>query len=164
MLATSLDFRTEAERVRARREFAEWLEKWPWTHFITLATNYHGQTLRPDLLHDRLRGWDARMNWFLYGPKWAKRPDTRLFAAYFLEKPTAHPHWHGLIMLDEQDPKLRLQQGTMLSSKGSAIWERLTPGGTIDAKLVYDREGVTNYVSKELGCGIIRILRCAPRV
>jgi hypothetical protein len=80
-----------------KTEIPLWLENWKFDRFVTLATN--GANLPARILgsrHDRLTGlleeWDGRMNRKLAGPKWSKRPEDRMWAFYFLEKPAANPH------------------------------------------------------------------------
>jgi hypothetical protein len=157
------ELQREAELARLRPHFVRWLDRWRWTHFVTLATNDHRQNLSPDILHRRLRGWDAAMNRRLFGQKWTRRPDERLFAAYFLEKPTVNPHWHGLIMLDHPDPRVRIKQAYRLRWEGGFAWRKLNPGGTIDVQEVNLREGIAKYVTKEVGHMIQYNFFVAPR-
>lgn len=157
------ELKREAELAKLRPHFIRWLNNWPWTHFVTLATNDNRQSLSPDILHRRLREWDARMNRQLCGPKWTKRPDERLFAAYFLEKPRVNPHWHALLMLDHPDSRRRLEQASFLRWGGGVIWRKLSPGGTIDVQFVNLAEGVTKYVTKEIGHMVQYDYFVAPR-
>lgn len=151
MHTSSFNLRTEAELARLRPDFIRWLDRWRWTHFVTLATNDQGGRLRPQRLYYFLREWDARVNRRLFGPKWSRRPDQRLFAAYFLEKPAVNPHWHALIMLDDPDPAVRLRQARELRIEGMRAWRPLRQSGTFDIREVDLRRGVEKYVTKELG-------------
>lgn len=129
----------------------EWLARYSWTHFATLGTNDHGQRVTLQAMHDLLKRWDARMNRRLFGHKWSKRVDERLFAAFFLEKAVTNPHWHGLIMLDNPDTAKRAEQALILKDDGEATWQELKPGGTFDFRRVIAPEGIARYVTKELG-------------
>jgi hypothetical protein len=73
-----------------QHQMLDWLQRYQWTHFVTLALNDPGVGL--DRARNILKGWDARMNRRLFGPKWHKKPDERLFAFYFFEKPETNPH------------------------------------------------------------------------
>ncbi len=97
------------------------------------------------------REWDARINRRLYGPRWTQKPDERLFAAYFLEKPVVNPHWHVLVMLDEKDLCKRHDQEIRLKRNSEYIWRSLKSGGTVEVRDVFQQRGVIRYVVKELG-------------
>jgi hypothetical protein len=133
-----------------RPHYVSWMARWRWTHFITLATNDHDQRLSPDAMCRLLKSWDARMNRRLIGPKWAKRPDERLFAFYFLEKCVVNPHWHGLVMLDEPDRMKRGTQSLLLRLDAESVWKKLNRSGSVDVQAVDESDGVRRYVAKGL--------------
>lgn len=137
-----MNFRTSAEIV-------PWLERWPWTHFVTLALN--DPTASTARCRRLIKRWDARANRKLLGPKWLYKPDERLFAFYFLEKPNLNPHWHALVMLDERIPGRRAEQRRWLEESAECLWQTLKPSGTFNVKSIYARQGVCGYVAKELG-------------
>ena len=121
---------------RARAALETWLERWPWTHFVSLATNDPGMSV--DGMRRLIREWDARMNRRLNGSKWQEHPDTRLWAVYFLERPASNPHWHALVWLDHPDLEKRRWHFQEFAGIAQTVWEKLIPAGAI------------RYVAKEL--------------
>ena len=105
-----------------KTEIPLWLENWKFDRFVTLATNGANLTARIfGSRHDRLTGlleeWDGRMNRKLAGPKWSKRPEDRMWAFYFLEKPAGNPHWHGLVRLHSASGHARETRRTVRSAR-----------------------------------------------
>jgi hypothetical protein len=121
------------------KELRDWLDQWSFSRFVTLATNHIGNGSQNALL-SKLKQWDARMNRALEGRDWAKRPEDRFWAFYFLEKPIANPHWHGLVRLFSIDDDHRKQQEEIFDERASLYWERLSPGGTAKVKTNYSQE------------------------
>src|SRR3954463_85192 len=90
---------------QAKAEIIDWIDQWHFTRFVTLTFNDNstgdaripGSQIKYEFLRDRLKEWDARMNRAILGKDWANRYPDRIFAFWFLEKPTTNPHWHGLV-------------------------------------------------------------------
>lgn len=125
------------------------LERWHWTHFITLAIN---DTCSIERARRLARSWDARMNRKMLGPKWSSKPDERLFAFYFPENPETNTHWHALITLDAKSQDQWRAQHALLLEETQPIWRKLVPSGTSDVKLVTNnyRSRVCRYVAKQI--------------
>jgi hypothetical protein len=132
-----------------QQAFESWLDLWKFTHFISLAIN--DPMLSAEGARQLLKEWDARMNRALLGPKWANRPDERMFNFYFLEKPNTNPHWHGLIMLGGFDDETLAHRAKILTEKAEPIWKAIKPSGTVKVKPIYHQQGASNYIAKELG-------------
>jgi len=96
-----------------------------------------------------LKEWDGRMNRKLAGPKWAERKEDRMWAFYFLEKPAANPHWHGLVRLTPA-PGMLEKQKEMFDLHAERIWKKLVPSGTVKSLPIFDQRGVADYVAKSL--------------
>ena len=131
-----------------------WLENWKFDRFVTLATNGANLPARTfGSRHDHLTGlleeWDGRMNRKLAGPKWSKRPEDRMWAFYFLEKPAANPHWHGLVRLTPP-PGMLAKHGELFDRHAESIWKALVPSGTVKSLPIFDQRGVADYVAKSL--------------
>lgn len=133
---------------RTKAEWVKFLKSYDFTHFVTLALNDPMISLaRADRL---LRSWEARMNYLFVGSRWSRRPDERIFAFYFLEKPSANPHWHGLVMFDP-DPIVSAEQAFTMEWVGEQRLKRIHPSGTFRMKPIYDLDGVVRYATKDLG-------------
>ena len=134
---------------RERAGIIEMLERWHWTHFITLATNDMCSIERARRL---VRSWDARMNRKMLGPKWTSKPDERLFAFYFPENPETNTHWHALVMLDSQLRGQWLKQHALLVEETQPIWRKLVPSGTSKVLFVTNdvRHRARRYVAKQI--------------
>lgn len=136
------------KRQRARDVLRERLARNRFSHFITLATN--DPMVGTWRMRSLLKEWDARVNRFLVGPKWHKRPDERLLWFAFLEKPEANPHWH---LLAEVDPQLaekpaaaaRLEEFELQLGN---IWRSICATGSADVA-PYRDEGAIFYATKE---------------
>ena len=93
---------SQAQREQMRAALRERLRAFPFTHFVTLATN--GAEIAYPGARRLLREWDARVNRRLNGPKWVKRPDERLVWIAFPEKMEGNFHWHLVV---EVDPEIK---------------------------------------------------------
>jgi len=141
-----------------RSEIAEWVDRWRYTRFVTLATNdvslasarLPTSRLPHGKLRDRLRQWDARMNSAILGRHWAKRHSDRIWAFYFLEKLSSNPHWHGLIRFFPVDNYPQAEQERAFDANALPIWKKLVPSGTVDVQPITVQRGVINYVGKML--------------
>ena len=137
-----------------KAEIPLWLENWKFDRFVTLATNGANLPTRTfGSRHDRLTGlleeWDGRMNRKLAGPKWSTRPEDRMWAFYFLEKPAANPHWHGLVRLTPP-PGMLAKHEELFDRHAESIWKALVPSGTVKSLPIFDQRGVADYVAKSL--------------
>lgn len=148
LLSPSLDRSSPSKSLRQAKSIPEWLERWKWTHFITLAFN--DPMVQSSTARDKLKGWCGRMNRLLVGPKWFRRPDEQLFMFAFFEKPGVHPHWHILLMLDDVDPAVRLAKEVRLPTAARMAWGALSVKGNTDVRRVDLRDGICRYVTKEL--------------
>ena len=141
-----------------RSEIAEWVDRWQYSRFITLATNdislgtaqLPTSKLPHGVLRDRLREWDGRINHAILGKHWAKRHSDRIWAFYFLEKPSSNPHWHGLIRFFPVDDYPQVEQERAFDANASPIWKNLVPSGTVDIKPITVQRGIIDYVGKML--------------
>jgi hypothetical protein len=134
--------------VRQREAIKDLLDRWSWTHFITLATN--DPTLSVVHMRRLIKQWDARVNRTLNGPRWHRQPDTRLWAAYALENPNTNPHWHVLVMIDHPDPGKRAWQLEQLPEVALTKWIELVQTGTVDVQRINHKPGAIDYVAKQL--------------
>ncbi|MBS0126551.1 hypothetical protein KB874_20940 [Aestuariicoccus sp. KMU-90] len=131
-----------------KSELVSRLSEFRFDYFVTLATNH--STLTPRAMRDRLKIWDARMNRFLIGPKWNRRPDERLVWFAFLEKAAVNPHWHLLVELDPAPPSATAKaRQARFEIEAKLNWEGLVKSGDVDVKTVADPR-VIEYCSKEL--------------
>lgn len=132
------------ETVR-RQAIRTWLdEQFTFTHFITLASNSNDVSL--DVMKDRLKGWDARVNRELYGPKWLKHYDELLWFFAFLEKPDVNPHWHLLCRFTDADKLARF------TPVAGMKWSKMLPMGTVDVQQITEKHSrVVDYVVKRVG-------------
>jgi hypothetical protein len=99
-------------------------------------------------LRDRLREFDGRMNRKLLGTKWAERHSDRMFAFWFLEKPDANPHWHGVVRFFPADGRPIPAQEAVFDQEAEGIWLHLMPRGSVDVQEVTVQRGVIDYVCK----------------
>src|SRR4051812_39121907 len=106
---------------RTRHEVSKWLDQWPFTLFVTLATN--DPMVSNEVARRLIKDWDARMNRALLGPKWVDRPDERMFNFYFLEKPGVNPHWHALILLGGFDDETLARRSEIFIQQAEIIWK-----------------------------------------
>lgn len=144
---------------RFRDELPAWLDRWPFTRFVTLAFNDPNIAARGigsrrphPLLRERLRKWDAFLNRALVGHYWMKRPEDRMFAFYSLEKATVNPHWHGLVRFFEGGGRHTIaEQEAIFDKVAEANWRKLVPSGTVDVQPVHSQTGVARYIAKTLG-------------
>jgi hypothetical protein len=132
-----------------------WLENWKFDRFVTLATNDSSSSLRGvgsslDRVTDLLKEWDGRMHRKLVGSKWSKRVEDRMWAFYFLEKPSSNPHWHGLVQFNKYFPGMAERQAELFDRNAEKIWKKLVPAGTVKSIPIYEQRGVADYVSKTL--------------
>jgi len=88
------------------------------------------------------------MNHALLGRDWAERDADRLWAFYFLEKPEANPHWHGLVRFFTTSEDERKRQEEIFDQEAEPIWKKLMPSGSVKVIEVYDQLGVAEYVAK----------------
>lgn len=136
---------------RRREAFRTWLQDARFTHFVTLSCNYN--LVSRDGMRDLLKGWDARVNRVLVGPKWHRRPDERINWIAFPEKMTVNPHWHLLLqVLDEQ---LEAFDDPLSGVNLVSAWTSLMPSGTVDVQRIDPscdgQEHVRRYVTKSVG-------------
>jgi hypothetical protein len=117
-----------------RSAFVTWLDRYAWTHFVSLATNDSSGSISEVRMRALLREWDSRLNRRILGPKWTQKPDERLFAAYFLEKPETNPHWHALVI-----------------GESEIFWKQLIGSGTVNVQPVNLKLGIASYITKEIG-------------
>lgn len=140
---------TTATRNRMRDELRAKLETYAFTNFITLTSNH--QELSEQRMRSLLKQWDARINRFLVGPRWQKRPDERLFWFAFPEKVCVNPHWH---LLAQSDPTTVLSPSRenrleKLETQAKREWFRLLPAGSADIQPI-DSSTVIGYATKAL--------------
>jgi hypothetical protein len=141
-------FNSLSARQRMKSELVSRLSEFRFDYFVTLATNH--STLTKRAMTDRLKIWDARMNRFLVGPKWDKRPDERLVWFAFLEKAAVNPHWHLLVQLDPAPSSVSaMDRQKRFEIEAKLNWEGLVKSGDVDVKAVADPR-VIDYSSKEL--------------
>ncbi|WP_229176080.1 hypothetical protein, partial [Bradyrhizobium ivorense] len=95
--------------------------------------------------------FDGRMNRKLLGTRWAIRHSDRIWAFWFLEKPNANPHWHGLVRFFPADGRPIPDQMTRFDREAEGIWRTLVPGGTVDIQEITAQRGVIDYVCKMIG-------------
>ena len=88
------------------------------------------------------------MNRRLAGPKWSKRPEDRMWAFYFLEKPAANPHWHGLVRLTPPPGMLAKHEELLIGMLTNLEGPRAF--GTVKSLPIFDQRGVPEYISKSL--------------
>jgi hypothetical protein len=135
------------------QSMSEWLDQWSFDRFVTLATNdahtFGDHDRGPQLMRQRLREWDARINRKLVGPKWCQRPEDRIWAFYFLEKPETNPHWHGLIAFFPPWD-CREQYELNFDLWAPVYWKQLVPSATIDIQKISDQKNVSRYVVKSI--------------
>lgn len=132
---------------QTRNEWIEFLKRYEFTHFVTLALNDPMATVNS--AERVLSGWEARANRLLIGPKWARYLDRRIFAFYFLEKPNSNPHWHGLVMLDPH-PVIRAEQAFVMEMMGETLLKRVQRAGTFRISAIHDLDGIVRYTTKEI--------------
>ncbi len=72
-----------------------------------------------------------------------------MWAFYFLEKPAANPHWHGLVRLTPA-PGMLEKQKELFDLHAERIWKKLVPSGTVKSLPIFDQRGVADYVAKSL--------------
>jgi len=134
------------EHERMREELRKRLAGFEFTHFITLTANH--QPISYSRMRDRLREWDARINRYLNGPKWQKRPDERLLWFAFPEKLEVNPHWHLIAQVDPDiENTNRLVRTERLPLVGERFWLELLPQGSFDCQDI-DSKRVIQYVTK----------------
>jgi hypothetical protein len=140
--------------VPARKLMPRWLDQWEFTRFVTLATNntsMSGSSLPTSqlpygMLRDKLREWDGRINRAIVGKHWARRQEERIWAFYFLEKPDANPHWHGLVRFFPIAGKPRAFQEQVFDEHAEPEWQALVPAGTADVQPVTVQKGVADAI------------------
>lgn len=137
---------------RLQSEFVEWISQWPWSRFITLASN--DPMLRTRGACSLLRKWDGHINRQLLGPRWQKRSESALFAFYFLEKADRNAHWHALVYPKASCESLRNAQLAKLDAKAAHIWTKLCPSGSVETLAIYEKKNVASYVAKSFGDAI----------
>lgn len=131
-----------------------YIDRWTYSRFVTLATNdaSWGTDSAGATPYRRLRGvlrkFDARINHKILGKSWAIRDYDRIWVWWFLEKPSANPHWHGLIRFYEAENVLVTEQEQIFDSYAEQIWKKLVPSGTVDIQPVSVQRGVIDYVCK----------------
>lgn len=91
------------------------------------------------------------MNRKLLGTKWAERHSDRMFAFWFLEKPDANPHWHGLVRFFPADGRPIPEQQAIFDREGEGIWRKLVPTGSVNIQEIALQRGVIDYVCKMIG-------------
>lgn len=138
-----------------RSEIPDWIDRWQYSRFITLATNdpglgseNHGAATPSARMRDLLREFDGRMNHAILGKHWARRDSDRIWAFWFLEKPNSNPHWHGLVRFFQVDDYPTTAQEAIFDERVEPIWKRLVPGGSVDVKPITVQRGVIEYVGK----------------
>lgn len=99
-------------------------------------------------LRDRLREFDGRMNRKLLGTKWSERHSDRMFSFWFLEKPDANPHWHGLVRFFPADGRPIPGQAVVFDRDAESIWGKLVPRGSVNIQEISVQQGVIDYVCK----------------
>lgn len=139
---------------RLRASWDGFLQARTWTHFVTLTTNERSRAAKSSMLTfstvlgaerfmgDRLYNFDARVNRALIGPKWLRRPQQRLEAVCFLEKPASNPHWHLLVNVRCNKPK---KDFVAVVQK---VWGDLVPVGSVDVQPISNMGALSNYVLK----------------
>lgn len=137
------------QRIRLRDAVRDLLERYEFTHFITLATN--SGNLRIQRMRQLLRQWDAEMNRAVVGPKWSKRPDERLLWFAFPEKLDLNPHWHLLMQADTKSAWSStgtVRRAERIALQAAKSWRKLQPSGNADVREVYS-DGVLEYITKQ---------------
>ena len=139
-----------------KTEIPSWLEQWKFDRYVTLATNdpslagkpRQGSSIPHGFVRDRLREWDGRVNHAILGKHWAKRHSDRMWSFFFLEKPNANPHWHGLVRFFPVDNMEISYQERMFDDNAERIWKELMPSGSVDIQVITAQRGLADYISK----------------
>ena|SRR5271170_3779966 len=63
-----------------------------------------------------------------------------MWAFYFLEKPAANPHWHGLVRLTPP-PGMLAKHEELFDRHAESIWKALVPSGTVKSLPIFDQRG-----------------------
>ncbi len=135
-----------ANRKLLQRELRIWLERYTFTHFVTLSSNH--QSFSYQWMKQQLREWDARVNHSLNGRRWQKRPDERLVWFAFPEKLTTNPHWHLLVAVDDYaETAARAARLADFHIYGRRHWMDLCYQGSFDAQRI-ESKGIIEYVTK----------------
>lgn len=126
-----------------QRELRAWLERYTFTHFVTLSSNH--QSFTYEWMRQQLKEWDARMNRSLNGPRWHKRPDERLVWFAFPEKLTTNPHWHLLVAVDDYSvTTTRAARLVEFPIYGKRHWMDLCHQGSSDAQDIETKRVIEN--------------------
>lgn len=150
-------FRARMVRPKDGEAIVDWLERWTFDRFITLASNdpllsAHGDDERGLVrMRKLLREWDARVNRKVVGPKWQTRPEDRIWGFFFLEKPASNPHWHGLVQFFPPWPDARQDYEDRFDKWAPIYWKELVLSGTVDVQNITNQRGVAEYVAKSVG-------------
>ena len=132
---------------RMRRAWVDRLSEFPFSHAVTLGTNHKNWSY--EVMRQKLKEWDARVNRELNGPLWTKRPDERLVWIAFPEKLHVNPHWHMLVSVDRDvGTGRRASAYAHLTATVERIWIDLVPSGTAECKAL-DSGPWPWYITKE---------------
>jgi hypothetical protein len=138
----------------------EWLDRWHYDRFITLATNDPSLAIHSsnksglERMRRLLKEWDARVNRKVVGPKWSERPEDRTWGFYFLEKAGSNPHWHGLVQFFPPWPESREKYESEFDEWAPIYWKQLMPSGSVDIQNIADQRGINEYVCKSAGFAV----------
>lgn len=83
-----------------------------------------------------------------FGGRYYEKTDSeRLWFRVVPEKWRAHPHFHGLIVLPED--QVRQHGFDAVCEKYESIWKEVCPGGSLLIEPLHDGPGWVSYASKE---------------
>lgn len=151
-----LNYQPASQIGRFRTEMLPWLNQYNFDLYVTLASNggvNRAQSkTNPHIIEqmtDRLKHWDAMINFDIHGKGWNKNPD-RLFAFWFVEKVGVNPHWHGLLRFGDGDEAAPPEYSRTVHEMAQIRWRKCVPSGTAEVIDIYGQPGVVEYVTKEL--------------
>lgn len=125
-------------------EYREACAKWM-TEFdpLMMATFVFNRSMSIDEAQIAFERFHGQLDRRLVGRAFQRRPEKRSTYIATIEKPTRNIHIHALF-------KMTKLQELRFHLVAEHLWKKITISGHIDARRVFDAEGVADYISKEL--------------
>lgn len=118
------------------------------SHACAITFVFNRNSLGKQKGNEALREFHRLVDKDRFGGRYYAKPESeRLWFRVSPEKWDTHPHFHGLIVL----PNEQLEESgfTAICEKYEAIWQEICPGGSLCIKPLHDAPGWASYASKE---------------
>lgn len=135
---------THHERSQYRKSAERWLSRFNFQIFTTLTFD---RDVSADHARKQLEYFNLILSQKTFGDKATKKGQRVSFAAFLEEQPSGRLHWHLLIA---PATTLKCFRG-LTEADIEECWGRCRRHGKqVDVSRIFDREGVVNYVTKEM--------------